>query len=75
MTAFLKNKCIVKRVNCTHIEGVEEDEQWDLNHADLYSNATAHFKAVAKSNVQVEKVILVERLNRHRYQVTEKHWV
>lgn len=29
----------------TCIEGVEEYEQWNLYHADLNSNATAHFKA------------------------------
>lgn len=29
-----------------YIEGIEEYEQWNLYHADLHSNATAHFKAV-----------------------------
>ena len=29
----------------TYVEGVEEDEQWDLNHADLHRDAAAHFKA------------------------------
>lgn len=30
----------------TYIEGIEEYEQWNLYHADLHSNATAHFKTV-----------------------------
>ena len=29
----------------TYIEGIEEYEQWDLNHADLHGDAAAHFKA------------------------------
>lgn len=37
-------------------EYVEEDEQRNLNHADLHSNATAHFKAVkAEMYVQMHK--------------------
>lgn len=29
----------------TYVEGIEEYEQWNLYHADLHGNATAHFKA------------------------------
>lgn len=41
ITALCKQMCEPS----TYIEGIEEYEQWNLYHADLHSNATAHFKA------------------------------
>lgn len=39
----------------TYKECIEEDEQRYLNHADLHSNATAHFKAAGeKTHVEIK---------------------
>lgn len=40
----------------TYIECVEEDEQWNLNHANLHSNATAHFKATDEEDIQCQNI-------------------
>lgn len=45
ITGIITNKIII---NLTYIECIEEDEQWNLDHADLHSNATSHFKAAKR---------------------------
>ena len=34
-----------EKSSLTYIKCIEEDKQWNLDHTDLHSNATAHFKA------------------------------
>lgn len=45
MTGIITNKILI---NLTYIKCIKEDEQWNLDHADLHSNATSHFKAAKR---------------------------
>lgn len=46
-----------KMESLTYKEYIEDDEQRNLNHADLHSYATAHFKAAGEANVYFNRNI------------------